>query len=237
MIEQHLTDRGLLRASNQDALIIAKNLYGVADGMGGHNGGETASRVAARIIMNSLRGVLPQPEKLIQAIETANRRIYEMQKQDMLLSGMGTTVSVLWNHGKTAYIAQCGDSRVYLLRNGSLSQITKDHSYVQDLVDAELITPLQARTHPERNLITRAVGLDEQVRVDLFTVEKQPGDRFLICSDGLSGMVPDDTIASILLESSSDEAAVQALFDAALNAGGSDNISLVLCREEDEAVC
>ena len=233
MIEQHITDRGLLRPSNQDCLIVAKNLYGVADGMGGHKGGETASRVAARIVMNTLRDMLPQPEMLINAIETANHRIFEMQKHDAQLSGMGTTISVLWNSSKTAYIAQCGDSRIYLFRNGTLTQITKDHSYVQELVDAGLITPQEARIHPKRNLITRAVGLDESVQIDLFTVEKQPDDLFLICSDGLCSLIDDDSLRSILSNAPDDQTAAQHLLQAAMNAGGSDNITLILCREEE----
>jgi len=224
------THQGLVRASNQDSLLVAQGVYGVADGMGGHKGGETASRVAVQVLKNALIGKKPEPRALELGIEAANRRIYEMARHDASLSGMGTTVTLLWEDEAQLFIAHVGDSRAYRLRGGELTQITEDHSIVAELMRNKVITPEMARTHPYRNVITRAVGVDPTVTADVLCADKQPNDVWLICSDGLYNMVGDETMAQLLQDSQSDEEAADKLLSLALEAGGTDNISFVICR-------
>lgn len=224
------TDQGLVRASNQDSLLVDERIYGVADGMGGHNGGETASRVAVQVLKNALSRKLPDSRALEAGIEAANRRIYEMSRHESSLSGMGTTVTLLWEGDESVLVAHVGDSRAYRLRDGELQQMTDDHSIVAELLRNKVITAEMARTHPYRNVITRAVGVDPSVLADILTFDKKPGDLWLVCSDGLYNMVPDETIADFLKSSETDEAAAGRLLDEALKNGGTDNISFLLCR-------
>ena len=224
------THQGLVRASNQDSLLVDKSVYGVADGMGGHNGGETASRVAVQVVKNALRGKKPEQHALEVSVEAANRRIYDMSRHDSSLSGMGTTLTFLWEDENELLIAHVGDSRAYLLRDGQLLQVTSDHSVVAELVRNGVITQEAARTHPYRNVITRAVGVDPTVEADMFTHDKQPGDLWLVCSDGLYTMVDDAHIKEALETAKDDEAAADELLKLALDGGGKDNVSFVLCR-------
>ena len=226
----HRTHQGLVRASNQDSQLVDEGVMGVADGMGGHNGGETASRVAVQVLKNALRGKKPEPRALEVGMEAANRRIFDMARHDSALSGMGTTVTFLWEDGKQAYLCHVGDSRAYLMRGGELKQITEDHSVVAELLRGGVITPDMARTHPYRNVITRAVGVDPVVTADIFSHDLQADDVWLICSDGLYNMVPDEAIADILKESKDDETAAEELLALALEAGGTDNITFVIGR-------
>lgn len=226
----HRTHQGLVRASNQDSLLVDEGVLGVADGMGGHNGGETASRVAVQVLKNALRGKKPEPRALEVGMEAANRRIFDMARHDSALSGMGTTATLLWENGNEALICHVGDSRAYLMRDGELKQITQDHSVVAELLRNGVITPEMARTHPYRNVITRAVGVDPMVEADIFTHDLKEGDVWLICSDGLYNMVPDDAIADILRESKEDDTAAEELMALALEAGGTDNITFVIGR-------
>ena len=226
----HRTHQGLVRASNQDSLLVDEGVMGVADGMGGHNGGETASRVAVQVLKNALRGKKPEPRALEVGIEAANRRIFDMSRHDSALSGMGTTTTLLWENGSEALICHVGDSRAYLLRDGELKQITEDHSVVAELLRGGVITPDMARTHPYRNVITRAVGVDPMVTADIFSHDLKEGDVWLICSDGLYNMVPDDSIAEILREAKDDDTAAEELLAFALEAGGTDNITFVIGR-------
>lgn len=224
------TDQGLVRANNQDSLLVDGRLYGVADGMGGHNGGETASRVAVQVLKNALCQKLPDPRALEAGVEAANRRVYEMARHDSSLSGMGTTVTLLWEGEDSVLVAHVGDSRAYRLRDGELAQMTNDHSLVAELLRNKVITAEMARTHPYRNVITRAVGVDPSVLPDVSTFDKKPDDLWLICSDGLYNMVSDEMIKELLESSESDEKAADRLLEEALRNGGTDNISFILCR-------
>ncbi|NLI20509.1 MAG: Stp1/IreP family PP2C-type Ser/Thr phosphatase [Clostridiales bacterium] len=223
------THKGLVRSTNQDSLLVAHNLYGIADGMGGHRGGETASRVAVQVIRNLLQGKTPEENTLRIGMEAANRRIFDMQRHDLALSGMGTTLTVLWESKTDLWIAHVGDSRAYLYRDGVLACRTTDHSLVGELLRNKVITPEAAKTHPYRSVITRAMGTDPMVEPDLLRVEKRAGDVWLICSDGLYNMLEDDEIQAVLAEREGDEAADR-LLELALDHGGHDNISLVLGR-------
>ena len=223
----HRTHQGLVRANNQDNWLAESALYGVADGMGGHKGGETASRVALQVFRNAIGQKKPDADALRMAVEAANRRVYDMSARDETLSGMGTTMSMIWQDGNRLLIAHVGDSRIYRLREGQLQQITNDHSFVAELVRNNIITPEMAKTHPQRNIITRAVGVDPFVQVDVLQEELLPGDLWLICSDGLHGMVEDEEIQTILSEMELEDAA-ERLISRALENGGHDNVTFVL---------
>ena len=223
------THKGLVRPTNQDSLLVSHNLYGVADGMGGHRGGETASRIAVQVVRNLLQGKAPEENTLHVSLEAANRRIFDMQRHELALSGMGTTITLLWESRTEMWIGHVGDSRAYLYRNGELQCRTEDHSVVGELLRNRVITPAMAKTHPYRSVITRALGTDTVVQPDILHVEKKLGDVWLICSDGLYNMVEDDEIAAILSQWQ-DEAAADKLLELALEHGGHDNVSLVLGR-------
>lgn len=223
----HRTHQGLVRANNQDNWLAESALYGVADGMGGHKGGETASRVALQVFRNAIGQKKPDADALRMAVEAANRRVYDMSARDDTLSGMGTTMSMIWQDTNRLLIAHVGDSRIYRLREGRLQQITNDHSFVAELVRNNIITPEMAKTHPQRNIITRAVGVDPFVQVDVLQEELLPGDLWLICSDGLHGMVEDEEIQTILSEMELEDAA-ERLISRALENGGHDNVTFVL---------
>ena len=224
------THQGLVRASNQDSLIVDDGVYGVAGGTGGHNGGETASTVTSQVVKNALRGKKPEVRALQTSVEAANRRVFEMARHDKSLSGMGTTLTFLWEAPDTILIGHVGDSRAYLWRGGELQQISEDHSLVAELMRKNMISPEAARTHPYRNVITRAVGVDPYLAVDVFAHELRENDVWLICSDGLYNMVPDDTMAEILKEAKDDETAADELLALALENGGTDNITFVIGR-------
>lgn len=223
------THQGLVRASNQDSLLTEHRLYGVADGMGGHRGGETASRVAVQVLKNALGQKKPEEQALRVGVEAANRRVFSMASGDEKLSGMGTTLTVLWEGDGRILVGHVGDSRAYRLRDGALKQITMDHSIVAELLRNKVITPEAAKTHPYRNVITRAVGIDPNLEVDVFVEDKQLDDLWLVCSDGLYNMVDDESIQQTLLDYE-DEKAADRLLELALDHGGTDNISFVLCR-------
>ena len=222
-----LTDKGCVRPSNQDAVIVAKNLAGVADGMGGHRGGEVASSAARDLLMGFLDGKTPDETELKTAVESVNQRLFIQQAEDESLSGMGTTLTVLWAAETQLYIAHVGDSRAYRLREGKLTQITHDHSMVEEMVRQGMLTPEQAACHPMRNVITRAVGTEAGIDVDVIVEERHAGDVWLLCSDGLHGMVSDARMEEVLSENKPEEAA-DILMEAAKEAGGRDNISVVI---------
>ena len=221
------THQGLVRTSNQDTLLLTPDAYGVADGMGGHKGGETASRVAAQVLKVALQGKEPEEQALKIGIEAANRRIYDMGMRDSELSGMGTTLTLLWEGKQKVWIAHVGDSRAYLYRNGQLTRQTEDHSMVAELIKNKAITPEAAANHPYRHVITRALGSEPVVLPDVFCVEKNPGDIWLACSDGLHNMLSDEEIAEVLAALEGEKAA-EKLLEMALEHGGNDNISFVL---------
>lgn len=229
------TDVGKVRANNQDAPIVSEKLrlYGVADGMGGHKGGEVASTSARDDLLRELEGKTPSVAALSGAIEEVNRQIYHQQEHDDALTGMGTTLSVLWMSDDFVYIGHVGDSRVYLLRDGEFRQMTLDHSLVEQLVREGVLTEEEAQNHPMRNIITRAIGTDESVEVDVVVEERRKGDLWLACSDGLHGLVDDRQMRDALRQYAPEKAA-DVLLKAALDAGGRDNVTLVIVHDGEE---
>lgn len=229
------TDVGKVRANNQDAPIVSEKLrlYGVADGMGGHKGGEVASTSARDDLLRELEGKTPSVAALSGAIEEVNRQIYHQQEHDDALTGMGTTLSVLWMSDNFIYIGHVGDSRVYLLRDGEFKQMTLDHSLVEQLVREGVLTEEEAQNHPMRNIITRAIGTDESVEVDVVVEERRKGDLWLACSDGLHGLVDDRQMRDALRQYAPEKAA-DVLLKAALDAGGRDNVTLVIVHDGEE---
>ena len=225
------TDIGLIRKSNQDAVILDSWLMGVADGMGGHNGGETASSEARDGMIRETKDCIPDEDTFEKAIQRVNTSLWEMQLQNVALSGMGTTLTVLWPAPERMLIGQVGDSRAYLLRNGEFSQVTKDHSMVADMVRRGMLTEEQAACHPMRNYITRAVGTEPEIKADITSVPRMKGDRWLVCSDGLYGSMDKQRLSNLLSMQNLDEAADQMIREA-LDAGGRDNITLILAEDQ-----
>ncbi|MEX2212435.1 MAG: Stp1/IreP family PP2C-type Ser/Thr phosphatase [Gaiellaceae bacterium] len=215
------TDPGRRRRRNEDSYIARPPLFAVADGMGGAQAGEVASRTA----VDAMGG----EENLVGLIEEANRQVYARSNEDANASGMGTTMTAaLVGEDGVVTIGHVGDSRAYLLRAGTLKQLTDDHSLVADLVRTGELTAEEAETHPQRSVITRALGTDPSVDVDSHSVQAEPGDLFLICSDGLTSMVDDDEILETVEASRDDlEAAAGALVRRANREGGEDNITVV----------
>ena len=227
------TDVGRLRKNNQDAVILGNGLAGVADGMGGHKGGEIASAGLRDGLLRETKDSRPSREKLEEAVQKLNRELWEQQEGNSSLSGMGTTLTVLWPTEKEMLIGQVGDSRAYLLRDNMLTQITNDHSMVADMVRKGVLTEEQAACHPMRNYITRAVGTEANIEIDMYTHNRRKGDRWLICSDGLHGMISTEELIRLMAEEDLEKAADN-LLQAALSGGGKDNISLVLIQDDTE---
>ncbi len=233
-----VTDAGKVRQNNEDAMLIGdgedETLFVVADGIGGFEAGEVASSLAVEV----LRDLQPD-EPFKAAIGEANRRIVAAGRGDEKLSGMGTTIVAVRFSGTqrepVAEVAHVGDSRAYLLRGGDMKPVTEDHSLVAELVRSGDLTRDQAAEHPQKNLITRALGADEEVDVDTAILPVEAGDRILLCSDGLSDMVHEDGISLILAESPDDpEKAARGLLSAALDAGGNDNITVVVIDVKEQ---
>jgi serine/threonine protein phosphatase PrpC len=217
-----LTDVGRQREANEDTFVIDEPLFAVADGMGGAQAGEIASKLAASAVRSS------DPGRLEDLIQEANRRVHQRSVEDAAASGMGTTLTVAEIIGERVSIGHVGDSRAYLVRDGRLEQLTEDHSLVGELVRSGKLTPEEAESHPQRSVITRALGTDPDVDVDTFAVEPRPGDLFLLCSDGLTTMVDDRTIERLVEDKRGDlEGLVNALIRAANKGGGEDNITVV----------
>jgi PPM family protein phosphatase len=222
-----VTDTGRRRRHNEDAYVCEPPLFAVADGMGGAQAGELASNLAAAALRDEgSRG--GGEERVDELIQQANRRVYERQTQDSSASGMGTTMTVALVEDGHVAIGHVGDSRAYLIRDRSLEQLTEDHSLVAELVRSGKLSPEEAEAHPQRSVITRALGTDPDVDVDTFSVETKPGDLFLLCSDGLTSMVDDETILREVERNRGDlGAAAKALVRAANKGGGEDNITVV----------
>jgi len=232
------TDIGPVRALNEDSFYVpaaGEEFCCVADGMGGHNAGEVASAIAVETIANRLRDRRLAPhERLRRAVYAANAAIYDKARENAGMSGMGTTATVLLIENGEAHIAHVGDSRCYLLRNKVLMQLTSDHTLVEELLLQGAITPADARNHPNRNVITRALGTELSVKVDLLRVRVQKGDVFLLCSDGLTGPVSDHNIMEILTSRMKGENKISALVELAIDAGGHDNITALLAYAEED---
>jgi serine/threonine protein phosphatase PrpC len=231
------TDVGRTRSGNEDSYLCGRTVFAVADGLGGHQGGEVASAAAveplAALDGRELADPAEAAEALAGAIAEANSAILDQASGNPGLWGMGTTVTAAAVAGDHLQLAHVGDSRAYLLRDGSFDQVTTDHTVVGELVRRGRLTPAQAAVHPERSILTRAVGLDPRIPVDTpDPIDLRPGDQVLLCSDGLTEAVPDPQIAELLATNSDGHAACRALIDTANNAGGPDNITLVLIRVE-----
>jgi protein phosphatase len=243
------TDVGMKRTHNEDyfSLIEDEQLFLVADGMGGHASGEVASKMAAETIGEFYqrtrededatwpykmdRSLSYVENRLVCAIKLANLRIFETSCRDIRYKGMGTTLVSTMVSGDKAYVGHVGDSRVYRVRQGQITQLTRDHSLLEDYKEAKPdMTEEEERNFPHKNVITRALGMRESVQVDIKAHQIQSGDMFVLCSDGLSGMVPDDQILYITANAKSLERAVAELVDAANRAGGTDNVTTLLLQ-------
>jgi len=221
------TDVGRGRPENEDSCLVdaAHGLYAVADGMGGHRAGEVASATAIETLKAAYVGGQPIDE----AVESANAAVFAKAADDDALRGMGTTLTAIALEGdSTALLGHVGDSRAYLMRDGAVAQVTDDHSLVEQLVREGRLSPEEAQNHPQRAIITRALGIDPEVEVDTYRVDLKPGDRLLICSDGLTNMLSDDTIAVTLRRYADPQQAADTLVDMANQAGGDDNITVVV---------
>ena len=225
------SDTGRKRRRNEDNYVVAPPLFGVADGMGGAQAGEVASQLAASALEAGDSDGLDGTKRIDALIQEANRRIYDRASSDPTASGMGTTMTVALVEGMTVAIGHVGDSRAYLVRGDQMEQLTEDHSLVNELVKSGKLSEEEAHAHPQRSVITRAVGTDPDVDVDGFTIEAEDGDVFLICSDGLSDMVEDEEILELVHQHRDDlDKAVKTLVQAANRGGGEDNITAVAFR-------
>ena len=234
------TDVGVVRSGNEDNFLLncQTGLFIVADGMGGHAAGEVASEMAVKIIaekLGSMRGLsdAEAAARMRTAIRDANQAIFERTINEHDKRGMGTTTTVMVLFSRRFLIGQVGDSRAYLLRRGDLLQLTKDHSYVQEQVDAGLLTPEQARTHPYSNVITRCVGANEDVAPDIYFGNLERGDVVLLASDGLTGMLEDQQLATIMGAEENPETCVNKMIADANRRGGLDNITAIVIRVDD----
>ena len=230
------TDTGNVRPQNEDAYVASDHLFAVADGMGGHNAGEVASALATTLLLERAVGQTLTPEWFVNAITAINRTIHESAAESTERRGMGTTICALAlvnPQGETTEpqqvaLANVGDSRIYLWRAGAFRQLSVDHSYVQELVTEGLITEEEARVHPRRNIVTRALGIDDRVAVDSWLIPLFSGDRFILCSDGLVDEVPTADIAALAAQQREPQIIADALVALAKRNGGRDNITVVV---------
>jgi serine/threonine protein phosphatase PrpC len=228
------TDTGRQRRGNEDAFYARAPLFAVADGMGGAQAGEVASHLAVEVLEQGLpEGAGSVEERLRARVREANTRIMESAGADDARAGMGTTLTVAYVGEDDLTVAHVGDSRLYRLRDGGFERLTDDHSLVEELVRQGKLTPEQADEHPQRSIITRALGAEEGVEADSRTWPGRHGDVYLICSDGLTSMIPEARVAEVITSAASLAAAGRALIDAANDAGGRDNITVVLFRLEE----
>ena len=222
------TDTGRKRRRNEDAYVVEPPLFAIADGMGGAQAGELASSLAAGAVREDEAAAGSGERRVVELIQEANRRVYERSSQDAAASGMGTTMTVAFVGDANVAFGHVGDSRAYLIRDGKLEQLTEDHSLVAELVRSGKLSPEEAETHPQRSVITRALGTDPDVDVDTFSIETAPGDLFMLCSDGLTSMVEDDVILQTIEKNRDNlQTAAKALIRAANKGGGEDNITVV----------
>ena len=227
------SDVGCVRPHNEDSYLVQSPLFCVCDGMGGHAAGEVASSIAVETIAKTAPSAADAAQ-LAAAVEAANAAVIEAAVNGLGKPGMGCTATCAYLEGNTIAIAHVGDSRAYLLHEGTLIRVTRDHSYVEELVDAGEITADEARVHPNRSVITRALGSDPAMYADHFCLNIEEGDRLILCSDGLSSMVPDGEIENIASKSSTAQICVDNLVDAALAAGGHDNVTVVVVDVVDD---
>lgn len=235
------TDIGMVRAINQDSLYLPSNqalkLFMVADGMGGHKAGEIASRLAIDKISSflknskpSITSVIKAQDTVVEAINAANTEIFEYSKQVEGCVGMGTTVTLAYVFKNKIIIGHVGDSRAYIIRNGGIAQLTEDHSLVNQLLKGGKISRQEALNHPQKNVITRAVGTSDDIEVDTFVLKPEKGDILILCSDGLTNMVGDIELLSIFVDRQEMQAACEIAVELAKENGGTDNISVIAIR-------
>jgi serine/threonine protein phosphatase PrpC len=230
-----VTDPGRTRRHNEDAYVIEPPLFAIADGMGGAQAGEVASQLATAALKES------QPngggeQRIADLIQEANRRVYDRSSSDPNTSGMGTTITVALVEEDTVAFGHVGDSRAYLIRDAEMEQLTEDHSLVNELLKTGKLSREEAETHPQRSVITRALGTDPDVDVDTFSVRAEAGDLFLLCSDGLTDMVSEESILDVVERNRADiDGVVRALVKEANRGGGQDNITVVAFEIEDGA--
>ena len=232
----HGTDTGKKRRRNEDEYVVEPPLFAIADGMGGAQAGELAANLAAGAVRGGEGGGGSGERRVAELIQEANRRVYQRSSQDAAASGMGTTMTIALVEEDAVTFGHVGDSRAYLIRDGKLEQLTEDHSLVAELVRSGKLSPEEAETHPQRSVITRALGTDPDVDVDTFSIPTKPGDLFMLCSDGLTSMVEDDVILRNVEENRGDlQKAAKALIRAANKGGGEDNITVVFFEIGEEA--
>lgn len=225
------TEIGNVREHNEDSLIVTPPLFAVADGMGGHEAGEVASEIA----INTLSDLAPEhadADALARAVVAANLNVIKAPREGVGREGMGTTLTAAILEGERLIIAQVGDSRAYLLHQGSLQQLTRDHSLMADMIEAGQLTEEEARIHPNRSVITRAIGSDPHMQPDLYELNVDTGDRILLCSDGITTMLEDRDVEQILARASSPQECADNLVQAALDAGGYDNATAIIIDVE-----
>ena len=242
-----LTDPGCVRKQNQDAYRIERLdrnnlLCVVCDGMGGAKSGNIASTLAVEVFVEEIRrcwkpgmDAEKTDQMLRSAVKLANFTVFDQAAQFEEFDGMGTTLVAVLIQGKKATVVNVGDSRAYLMRSGAISRVTKDHTLVEEMVSQGLITEREARVHPRRNLVTRALGTSESVEVDLIQLDVRPGEVILICSDGLSNYVPEHDLLRVTTGEGEWQEKLRELVGIALNAGGSDNITAMLATFEEES--
>lgn len=232
-----MTDVGRVRPINEDSCYTpeaGERFCAVADGMGGHNAGEVASALAVKTYADYMRGVERiTADALRAAVARANDAVYRASQESAEVSGMGTTFSALAMEGKTAFIAHVGDSRIYMVRRGALMQVTIDHTLVEEMVLKGLITVREARVHPRRNIITRALGTEPRVEIDTLQLDLRPGDVFFLCSDGLTNHVPEREILRAVLNDMGWQEKLRHLIGIALEDGGQDNITAMFAIYEE----
>ena len=229
------SDVGLVRGHNEDSFLVRDPLFVVSDGMGGHAAGEVASSIAVETIGERAPGTADDV-LLGAAVEAANASVMQAAEEGIGKPGMGCTATAVLIEKNHMAVAHVGDSRAYVLRHGTLVRVTHDHSYVEELVDSGQITADEARSHPSRSIITRALGSDPDMYADHFSLEVNDGDRIILCSDGLSGMIDDSEIESLAVSSATPQQAADNLVAAALTAGGSDNVTVVVVDVLDDGL-
>ncbi|MEA2160589.1 MAG: family protein phosphatase, partial [Solirubrobacteraceae bacterium] len=226
------TDTGRQRRGNEDSSLARPPVFVVADGMGGAQAGEVASQIAVEAFEHGLPSTGTPEQRLAEIVQQANRRIHDVSRVEQERAGMGTTLTAAFLDDRQVAIAHVGDSRAYLFRDGALKRLTRDHSLVGELVRQGKLTEEQAEEHPQRSIITRALGPEPTVEVDTWTYPANAGDVLMLCSDGLTSMIPEELIAETLANATSLEDAADELIAQANEAGGRDNITVVLFRLE-----
>lgn len=228
-----VSDTGKLRSANEDSFLVSEHLLAVTDGMGGHNAGEVASSMAVQLLRHATSQQIESAESFTKLVSNINDAIFAAATGTTEQRGMGTTITAIAVAGSASteehvVVINVGDSRTYLMRGGELRQVTVDHSYVQELVSEGIISSDDARTHPRRNIVTRALGIDSRVSTDSWTLPILDGDRYVLCSDGLVDEISNEEILAILIQNSDPQRAAECLMAAANDRGGRDNVTVIV---------